>query len=65
MSGQSAALSIGKARAQAKGAGHDMGCGGGGTKASAPTEGHTIGGDSKGKSVASGTVSPKKGKHNY
>lgn len=65
MSGQSATLSIGKARAMAKGAGSDIGCGMSGTKASAPTEGKTLG-DAKGKSQASGTISPKgKTKHNY
>ena len=65
MSGQSAALSIGKARAQAKGAGHDMGCGGGGSKTTAPTEGRTIGGESKGNSASAGDMKGKKAKHNY
>jgi hypothetical protein len=45
----------------AKGAGHELGCGSGGSKATAPTEGRTIG-DSKGKSASAGDVSPKGGK---
>lgn len=66
MAGQSATMPIGKARSMAKGAGCELGCGGGGSKATAPTEGKTLG-DSKGKSQASGTVSPKggKAKHMY
>ena len=61
MAGQAATLSIGKARSMAKGAGHDMGCSNGGSKATAPTEGCELG-KSKGKSASAGDVSPKGGK---
>lgn len=67
MAGQSALIGLEKARSQAKGAGHDLGCNHGGSKPSVPTEGHTVG-DSRGKSASAGTVSPKgskKAKHMY
>jgi hypothetical protein len=69
MAGQSATMSLSKARSMAKGAGCEMGMGsGGGSKATAPTEGRTLG-DSKGKSASAGDVSGKGGKnktkHNY
>jgi hypothetical protein len=67
MAGQSALLSLGKARSLAKGAGRELGCSNGGSKASAPTEGRTIG-DSRGKSASAGDVSSKgknKAKHMY
>ncbi|HEY1646285.1 MAG TPA: hypothetical protein VGF75_08080 [Candidatus Saccharimonadales bacterium] len=67
MAGQSATMGLGKARSMAKGAGHDLGCNHGGSKASAPTEGRTIG-DSRGKSANAGDMRPKsskKMKHNY
>jgi hypothetical protein len=58
MAGQAATMGISKARAMAKGAGHDMGCGKSGTKATAPTEGREIG-KSMGKSASAGDVSGK------
>lgn len=61
MAGQSSMMSIGKARSMAKGAGRDLGCGGGGSKNSAPTEGCEIG-KSMGKSASAGDVSGKGGK---
>lgn len=66
MAGQSATIGLGKARAQAKGAGYDLGCNHGGSKTSAPTEGRTLG-DSKGKSLESGNHAKgsKKSKHMY
>lgn len=67
MAGQSATMGLEKARSMSKGAGHDLGCDHGGSKASAPTEGRTIG-DSRGKSASAGTMSPKgskKAKHMY
>jgi hypothetical protein len=65
MAGQSATMSLNKARSNAKGAGRDLGCSGGGSKAMAPTEGCTLG-DSKGKSASAGDARGKKQtKHNY
>lgn len=65
MAGQSAHLPIAKARAQAKGAGYDMGCHHGGSKTNAPTEGHELG-KNKGKSASAGDHTGKgKMKHSY
>ena len=61
MAGQAANMSIGKARSMAKGAGHDMGCNHGGSKATAPTEGKELG-KGMGKSASSGDMSGKKSK---
>ncbi len=62
MAGQSATMSIGKARAMAKGAGRELGCGGGGSKATVPTEGKELGGKQKGYSSSAGDVKGKKAK---
>lgn len=55
MAGQSAMLPLSKARSQAKGAGHDLGCSNGGSRPTVPTEGKTLG-DSKGKSASAGAM---------
>ena len=63
MAGQSATMSIGKARSMAKGAGRELGMNnGGGSKACAPTEGKELGGKQKGYSSSAGDVKGKKAK---
>lgn len=62
MAGQAATMSIGKARSMTKGAGCEMGMNsGGGSKATAPTEGKELG-KSMGKSASSGDMGGKKSK---
>ncbi len=60
MAGQSATMPLSKARSMAKGAGCEYPSLGG-SKATAPTEGRTLG-DSKGKSASSGDMHGKGGK---
>jgi hypothetical protein len=43
MSGQAANISLEKAKAAAKGAGHEMGCSSGGSKTHMPTKGKELG----------------------
>lgn len=69
MAGQAATLPLSKARAFAKGAGCDYSPNeGSGTKATAPTEGRTLGGNQKGNSASAGDSYGKgksKTKHSY
>jgi len=65
MAGQSSMLPLNKARSMAKGAGCELGSmSGGGSKATAPTEGKELG-KSMGKAASSGDMSGKKSKQKH